>query len=229
MMDSWLRPVFTRKQTPTLSGDSFSSLGADESHDGEEGMPKLRAASRVSSRISFRSGSPATTAPEGFASIRTLDSVYHKPSIDQMVEMLKVVLMNQSLTSTLPVHYNSCILHVLEDYYDLRTRLQAKEQEIESLRQRHAKDIGEFEEMASGWRMKERDYKTEMKRLEVLLAHTEGGMESLSLARSRSLIHGSKTASEAISKGIGSIKERNVPRNHQDKVTCKLRLLRLLY
>jgi len=57
--------------------------------------------------------------------------------------------------------------------------------------------------------MKERDYKTEMKKLEVLLSRTEGGMEKVTLARSKSAVHGSGAA-ERIKKGIGTIK-RGIP------------------
>jgi len=150
-----------------------------------------------------------------------------------MVEMLKVVMMNQSSMEPVPIQYNSCILHVLEGYYDLRIQLQyvhsiflwprrswhlryaqlirilrSKDEAIELLKQTHTRNIHDFEELASAWHLKEKDYQVEVKRLEVLLSKT-GGLESVSMARSDSVIHGSKKASEIIKSGIGTIKQRN--------------------
>jgi hypothetical protein len=212
-MDSWLRPVFTRRHTTEYA----TSVSADDKNEGEEGMSKF---SRISSRIGFWSSTPSVAVPAP-PNIRVPNSVYHKPSPDEMVEMLKVVMMNQSSMDTVPVQYNSCILHVLEAYYDMRLRLRLKQEEIDSLKKLHAKDIDEFEAMAAEWRLKEKEYQTEVKRLEVLLANTERGTESVSIARSHSLVHGSKTAADTISKGIGTIKARKVADCHLDTNTCK--------
>jgi hypothetical protein len=126
-----------------------------------------------------------------------------------MVETLKVVMMDQSSLDPVPVEYNSCILHVLEAYHDLQVQLQQKDEEMRLLKKSHARDIDDFYEMAKGWAEKENDYQKEMKRLEVLLSNTKGGMETVSMARTQSLVHGSERASDGISRGIGTIKERN--------------------
>jgi hypothetical protein len=75
------------------------------------------------------------------------------------------------------VEYNACILHVLEAYQDLREQLNSQQDVIEELKRGHTKDIKEFEALANRWEIKERDYKAELKKLEVLLAKTDGGME----------------------------------------------------
>jgi hypothetical protein len=141
--------------------------------------------------------------------MRIPDNIYHKPSSDEMAEMLKVVMMSQSSMDPVPIQYNSCILHVLEAYNDLRVQMLTKDEALKILKQNHARDIKDFEELANSWQMKEKDYQVEVKRLEVLLSKTEGGMEMVSLARSNSSIHGSQKAAETIRKGIGSIKDRN--------------------
>jgi hypothetical protein len=133
-----------------------------------------------------------------------------------MVEALKVVMMNQSSMEPVPIQYNSTILHILEAYYDLRMELQSRDESIEALKQSHTKDIRDFEDMTTGWHSKEKDYRAEVKRLEVLLSKTEGGMESMVLARSNSLIHGLKRASETIKQGIGTVKERNAAYSRRD-------------
>jgi hypothetical protein len=159
--------------------------------------------------------SPAL-APEVFPNLRNPENVYYKPSGDQLAEMLKVVMMNQNNLDPIPKHYNATVLHVLEAYQDLRMQLNAKEEAIESLKESHTKDIKDFEELATQWQQKESDYKSELKKLEVLLSKTEGGLESVALARSKSVIHGAERASETIKRGIGTIKERNSARNSQD-------------
>ena len=113
--------------------------------------------------------------------------------------------------------YNSCILHVLEVYQDMRLQLNMKDQAIEDLKVSHIRDIKDFEDLVVRWEMKEADYKAELKRLEVLLSKTAGGLESVTMARSNSAIHGSRRVAETISLDLDSIKERNAARNRMAK------------
>lgn len=225
-MDGWFRPVFARRQTPTLSTD-VASFSTDDSYLRGEAVSKSRATSRVGSRMGFFLGSPSVPAAPTFRTapaapaIQTPDILYHKPSPDQMVETIKVVMMNQNSLDPVPIQYNSCILHALEAYYDLQVQLQRKTEELESLKKRHDRDIDDFDEMTKGWSMRENDYQQEVKRLEVLLANTEGGMEAVSIARSHSLVHGSRKVSDNISRGIGTIKDRNEQGSRQDSDDCK--------
>ncbi len=129
-----------------------------------------------------------------------------------MAETLKVVMMNQNKLISVPVEYNSCILHVLEAYQDLRDELKKRSDEIEGLKEGHEKDVKEFEELATQWEFKERDYKVEIKKLEVQLSKTENGMEMVTLARTKSSVHGSKI-SESMGRRVSTIKERNAARS----------------
>jgi chromosome segregation ATPase len=151
-----------------------------------------------------------------FFNFRNPESVY-KPSRDQMAEMVKVVMMNQDTIAPIPVQFNSAILHVLEAYQELREELSKNEAAIEELKQSHAKDINDFEALAKHWENKEKDYKTELKNLEVLLSRTEGGMEKVTLARTKSTVHGSVKASESIGSMISTIKERNAARHSRNR------------
>jgi hypothetical protein len=193
----------------------------------EEAVSKNKATSRTTSRMGFLLGSPSILTPAAISStpsppvIQPPESLYHKPSPDQMVETLKVVMMNQSSLDPVPVQYNSCILHALEAYHDLQLQLWQKDEEVELLKKSHARDIDDFDEMAKRWSTKESDYQKEVKRLEVLLANTEGGMEAVAIARSHSLVHGSKRASDSITRGIGTIKERNEHDSQQDRSAGK--------
>jgi len=212
-MADWLRPVFARTKTP-VSGfpDRQSSFSADDkSEDGDISRP--RPTSRVSSYMNVRSSTPPIPhTPDSFANIRSPESVYHKPSVDHMAESLKVVMMNQSSMTPVPIAYNACILHILEAYQDLRMELTKKENFLEDLKLSHTKDINDFEALATQWATKERDYKKELKKLEVLLSQTDGGMEKVTLARTNSAVHGSRAA-EAIQRGIGTIRQRNCERS----------------
>lgn len=65
-----------------------------------------------------------------------------------MAETLKVIMMTSNLMESIPVEYNTCILHVLEAYNDLQEMLAVKEGEIEEIKGRHTKDIRDFDSMA---------------------------------------------------------------------------------
>lgn len=230
-MDLLFRPVFTRVKTPVIgsASDRQSTFSADDNNDSEERlkMDVRRPTSRVSSYMGFRPSTPPFSAPETFPNLRNPENVYHKPSGDQLAEMLKVVMMNQSTMDHVPIEYNSTILHVLEAYQDLRMKLMANDEAIEVLQQSHMKDIKDFEELAEQWQQKETDYQSEVKKLEVLLSKTEGGLESVTMARSKSVVHGAERASESLKRGIGTIKARNAARsshsagklNHSQSVT----------
>jgi hypothetical protein len=225
-MDGWMRPVFARRQTPTHYSDP-TGFSIDDGHLKEDTLSKSKATSRVASRMGFLLSSPVphtpkfpTPAPAPI--IPTPDILYHRPSPDQIVETLKVVMMNQSSLDPVPIQYNSCILHALEAYYDLQVQLQRKSAELESLKQTHDRDIDDFDELTKAWSTKENDYQKEVKRLEVLLSRTDGGMEAVTMARSRSLVHGSRRVSEQINRGVGTVKERNGRSNQPDSGPCKL-------
>ena len=219
-MDLLFRPVFTRVKTPIIGSipDRQSSASTDDNNDSEEMLTmttRSRTTPRLSSHMVFWPATPPISASESFPNITHPDNVYHKPSSDQLAEMLKVVMMNQSTMDPLPIEYNSTVLQVLEAYQDLRVQLSAREEEIDVLKQSHTKDIQVFEELASQGQQKESDYKSELKNLEVLLANTDGGLAKVSMARSQSVIHGAVKAAETIRRGIGTIKERNSARNSQ--------------
>lgn len=228
----WARPVFTRAKTPTpatpvigsLPDAQSSAASTNSKDDPEEVIPtstKLRSTPRMSSYIGFRPESPRVSSPiisvpDPFPNFHNPENVYHKPSADQQAELLKIQMMNQSNFDPIPVEFNSIVLHVLEAYQDLRTQLNAKDEVIEELKESNRKDIREFEDMAARWDQKESDYKAEVKSLEVILSKTEGGLESVTMARTMSVVHGTERASVSIKRGIGTIKERNSARNSQD-------------
>lgn len=125
-----------------------------------------------------------------------------------MAETLKVVMMNQSSTTPIPIEYNSCVLHVLEAYQDLRMELNRKHVLIEQMESSHANDINRFEKLASQWDLKESAYKADLKQVEILLSQTEGGLEKVSMARSKSVVHGTREIGESIGRELGTMRKR---------------------
>ncbi|KAH7360687.1 hypothetical protein BKA65DRAFT_190762 [Rhexocercosporidium sp. MPI-PUGE-AT-0058] len=222
-MADWLRPVFGRRTQGSSISERPGSFSVDESVGSEDGnaptpTPRLRPTSRVSSYIGIRPATPPIPqTSDTFFSFRVPESVYHEPSKDQMAEMLKTVMMTQSSTTPVPVEYNSCILHVLEAYHDMRVELRRTEETIEELKHTHTKDIKDFETLATQWEMKEQNYKSEMKKLEVLLSKTDGGLEKVSLARSKSTVHGAQRVGESIKRDIGTIKARHAARSSRER------------
>lgn len=140
-----------------------------------------------------------------------------------MAEMVKVVMMNQSSVEPIPIQYNSAILHVLEAYQELREELEKQGIVTQQLRESHAKDIEDFEELARTWERREKNYKNELKLLEVQLSKLPDGMEKVSLSRTRSTIHGTVKASDTIGRAVAAIKEKNsvqIPRYRGEQSCC---------
>ena len=76
----------------------------------------------------------------------------------------------------------------------MRKELIEKDCEIRDREQRHENDIKEFTQQKLRWKRKEDEYKSEMKKLEVMLATRARGLELLMLARSRSALNGTTRA-----------------------------------
>ncbi|KAL3424768.1 hypothetical protein PVAG01_04049 [Phlyctema vagabunda] len=181
-MTDWLRPKFQRGPSTFLDEDP-------KDHDKTE---RLRTSSRVSSYLGLASTLAPSPVPsiQGHESflIKTPDIIYERPSVDQMVESLKVAMMTKSSMDSLPIEHNSSVLHLLEAYHDIKVHLDTKDHIIFEMQERHTQVIHEYEEKLAQWEAKEQDYQSEMKNLEVILAKTEGGLEKVTIARTNSVL-----------------------------------------
>lgn len=222
-MEGWFSPLFGRKHTPIEPVD-FTTFSAIDSYRREAIASKHKITPR---RRPFWLGSPSLQDPSKFPDppkappVVPPDILYYKPSTDHMVDSLKVIMMHQNTMDQLPVQYNPCLLHVLEAYQDMKLQLQEKTKELEELKRIHTIDINDFDEMTKGWCRKEEEFQKELKRLEVILSKTEGGLEAVALARTHSVIHGSRKASESISRGMGTIRARNSHKGHRETAAGK--------
>lgn len=222
-MADWLRPVFSRQKsslnivsTPTTT--SLQTPSEDDRHNETPTANKPRPASRLATFMGIGTSTPVPTIvepPPELPKPKLYAKVRPRYDCDGMVEHLKSVMMTHDTFNPLPRDYNVYIMYVLEAYQELREKLERKMMIIDDLRMIHASELEEFENMASHWEQKEKAYKLEIKRLEVMLSKTDGGVENVALARSQSMVHGTGRAADSIGNGLKTIRGRNVVRDEQ--------------
>lgn len=128
--------------------------------------------------------------------MKDLDRAVYNPTADQLAETLKVIMMTNGSCDPVPVEYNSCILQVLEGYNTHRSELKTKIKELEEAKKEKEETAMELWQKTLEWKEEESRYKTEIKKLEVILAKTPRGMELVSLARSQSVLRRNKKRAE---------------------------------
>ncbi|OBT62663.1 hypothetical protein VE03_07485 [Pseudogymnoascus sp. 23342-1-I1] len=128
--------------------------------------------------------------------MRDLDRAVYNPTADQLAETLKVIMMTNGSCDPVPVEYNSCILQVLEGYHTIRHELKMKTRELEEAKKEKEEMANELWQKMLEWKDEESRYKTEIKKLEVILAKTPRGMELVTLARSQSVLRRNKKRAE---------------------------------
>jgi DNA-binding transcriptional regulator YbjK len=195
-IQGWLRG-FQRSRIPnaTTLSDRLSLL--DEVNEAAEEMHSAPSTSRMSYYQNFGRLTAQYLSTESQPHLNQVEQIWHNPDPDQMAETLKVAMMTQNSFDPLRVSFNSCILHVLEAYQRMQKELIERDREIRDREQRHENDIKEFTQQKLQWKRKEDEYKSEMKKLEVMVATGARGLELVMLARSRSALNGT-TRAEAI-------------------------------
>ncbi|KFZ11330.1 hypothetical protein V502_07609 [Pseudogymnoascus sp. VKM F-4520 (FW-2644)] len=128
--------------------------------------------------------------------MRELDRTMHNPTADQLAETLKVIMMTNGSCEPVPAEYNSCILQVLEGYNINRLELKTKTRELEEAKKEKEETAMELWQKTLEWKEEESRYKTELKKLEMILAKTPRGMELVSMARSQSVLRKNKKRAE---------------------------------
>ena len=113
--------------------------------------------------------------------LRAGEETWHNPSIDQIAGALRAAMATKAVDEPLPIEYSSHVLFLLEGYGAVRGEAGKAEAE----RERH-KAVEEH------WMIKEARYKTEVKRLELIIHDLsgDGGIEAVALARAGSFIRG---------------------------------------
>lgn len=85
---------------------------------------------------------------------------------------------------------------MLEGYNINRLELLTKRRELEEAKKEKEETAAELWQKTLEWKEEESRYKTEIKKLEVILAKTPRGMELVSMARSQSVLRRDKKRAE---------------------------------
>ena len=115
---------------------------------------------------------------------------WYKPDFLQRVEAVQIVMMtNRGATRPLPVEYNPNILIMLEGVENLLRHLTETRTELAEQRNLREKELEQFRDISEDWIQREKDYKAEVKRLELTLAkESRDGMACVALTRQGSLV-----------------------------------------
>ncbi|KAI1462504.1 hypothetical protein F4805DRAFT_474421 [Annulohypoxylon moriforme] len=140
----------------------------------------------LTNRTSLSHGSLASNSDASLL-VRKQDKIWYKPSLNQMVEGLQVAIMG--LLQPIPIEYNSYILHLIEGFVDAQERIHKVDIARAEAKYSLEHHLENFKAVADEWLEREHQYKTEIKRLEVLLSRTSrDGLEAVALARTNSVI-----------------------------------------
>ncbi|KAI1487534.1 hypothetical protein F5X96DRAFT_143615 [Biscogniauxia mediterranea] len=137
------------------------------------------------------SNSPERLSPDsnGGLLVREQDRIWYNPSLEQMVETLQVAIMSKGVLSPIPVEYNTYVLHLIEGFAGSREKIRAVDTAYAGVKQSLEQNLEEFKSLVDDWLARERQYKAEIKRLEVLLSRTSReGLEAVALARTHSIV-----------------------------------------
>ncbi|KAL2136788.1 hypothetical protein VTI74DRAFT_1440 [Chaetomium olivicolor] len=116
-------------------------------------------------------------------------SAWYNPTALQMAETLTAVLGGGRAQEGLPVAYNSCILVLIEGFYKLTAKLRDTEEELGELKVLRELELEQFRSMTEEWMETSKNYKAEVKRLELALANeSKDGTARVALARHGSLV-----------------------------------------
>lgn len=184
----WLRG-FQRSRTPSLATSRTErNCVLPGTNNTDVIFPWPRTASRTSSHPNFCcSNHPATPDSDTHSPECHADEIWHNPDPDQMVETLKVFMMARGSFHPIPVKFNSCILHILETYQDMRNRLARKDEEIQTIKQSFNDEVKNFGREVLRWEKERENYEIDLRKLEVKLATGTRNPELVAMARSNSV------------------------------------------
>ncbi len=115
---------------------------------------------------------------------------WYRQDFLQRVEAVQIFMMtNRGATRPLPVEYNPNILIMLEGVENLLRHLSETKTELAEQRDLRDKELEQFRDVSEDWIQREKDYKAEIKRLELTLAReSKDGMACVALTRQGSLV-----------------------------------------
>ncbi|KAB5563262.1 hypothetical protein GE09DRAFT_1219827 [Coniochaeta sp. 2T2.1] len=188
--------VGSLKNSSTYSGNSDTSLKSTASnHEHPHFLDRDSAPSLYTSAI------PEEDDGEAFF-VREADRIWHAPSVDQMVDSLKVGVMTMS-GDTLPRKYTGHVHVLLEGYAKLKKKLKktqekaeadllaattAKQEELKQTKEKAAAELLKVQTERVTYLGQLNTAFDEIKRLELMISNYGGGVENVMVARAGSLI-----------------------------------------
>ncbi|RYO93604.1 hypothetical protein DL766_010527 [Monosporascus sp. MC13-8B] len=197
MADNQLRPGprsrSANTRSPTIPEHrpfiSASEPGTEEHrrHGPRRAASYLSLASRTS--LSPEPPTPLTGNSDASFFVHDEDKVWYNPSPEQMAEALLVGLMERGSSVPIPVDQNSYVLSLIEAFGLNLEVIKLIEAEYIKAKEEQERDKEHFKKLADEWLKREKQYKAEVKRLELLLCRTsQQGLEAVTLARRHSVV-----------------------------------------
>ncbi|KAK2001971.1 hypothetical protein LX36DRAFT_708169 [Colletotrichum falcatum] len=118
-------------------------------------------------------------------------------SLDQMVDALHYIMMTKPVLEPVPREYNSYILHLLEGYWGVQEQLKKTKLALTEETETKQRSLEEFTKMSDEWQEKEAAFRSEIKRMELVLAKVAPeGVGAVVMARSQSVVDRSAKSSK---------------------------------
>lgn len=217
-MSEWFRHIQKQPKTSAPEAGPKSSQTQGQSNSTGRSLTLFRPSSYASlASVVSGNGSdvvaPASTAadntehsrgpsPTPLTGVTTqpspadLQNLWHRPTLEQMVDALYVAMMTKPVGSPLPVEYNVYVQHLLEGYSSQSRTLRETEELLAEEKETKRRSMVEFAKMSKGWEEREAAYMAEIKRMEVYLAKSAPeGVQAVVLARSGSVMNRSRAES----------------------------------
>lgn len=115
-------------------------------------------------------------------------ATYQKNSEASPCQVLTACL-TDGISEPIPRHFNGSICSMIEEFRVALGQVQKLRASFQELQQTRAQETCEFATVAEEWTMREAGFKSEIKRLEQIIASTEEGVAPVILARSGSVIN----------------------------------------
>lgn len=114
------------------------------------------------------------------------DQTWHNPSLTQMMDTVSSTIMSNGVSQSIPRHLNSFVVGMIEEFRIRLSKQSTLEAKFEELRSARKKEVQEFAALADEWKNREANFKSEVRRLEQIIAE-HAGVSSVVFARAGSM------------------------------------------
>lgn len=119
---------------------------------------------------------------------RGSDRTWHNPNVVRMMDAVSCTIMTNGIFEPIPRHLNAHVMGIIEEFRNQQKRLRAVEADLEDHRNARQRDAQNFATEAVEWEKCERNYQSEIMRLEDIIAQAKESISSVTLARAGSVV-----------------------------------------